>query len=199
MANGSRLSCPTLPAAAVVVSLPMIAPRNTPCCQVKASVTSGITEGRRPPKSMALIGTPRRVFPLRGDHRALAGRRGEPRVGMRGLAPAVRRPGPPQPVDERCRLLVGHLLHQTSPFGAMAQLVKIECRPSVSIALAFDFMLVPGATPKNPASGLMACRRPSGRTSSRRCRRRSSRPSIPARSESASPDWSCHTPTGTHR
>src|ERR1700704_24810 len=30
------------------------------------------------------------------------------------------------------------------------------------MALAFDFMLVPGATPKKPYSGLIAWRRPSG-------------------------------------
>ena len=38
----------------------------------------------------------------------------------------------------------------------MAQLVKIEFLVAVIIALGLDFMLVPGATPKNPYSGLMA-------------------------------------------
>ena len=51
--------------------------------------------------------------------------------------------------------------HQTSPSGVIAQLVKIEFFVSVSIAFGFDFMLVPGATPKNPASGLIAYSRPS--------------------------------------
>ncbi len=46
--------------------------------------------------------------------------------------------------------------HQTSPSGVRATLVKIEFSLSESIALAFDFMLVPGATPKKPASGLIA-------------------------------------------
>ena len=32
---------------------------------------------------------------------------------------------------------------------------------SVCSAFGFEFSLVPGATPKNPNSGLMACRRPS--------------------------------------
>ena len=41
IAIGSRRSCPTLPAAAAVVSLPAVAPRNVPCCQLNASVTSG--------------------------------------------------------------------------------------------------------------------------------------------------------------
>src|SRR5258705_10289209 len=51
--------------------------------------------------------------------------------------------------------------HHTSPSGVSAQLVKIEFFSQVSIAFGFDFMLVPGATPKKPASGLIACRRPS--------------------------------------
>ena len=46
--------------------------------------------------------------------------------------------------------------HQTSPSGVSAQFVKIELRVAVSIALGFDCMLVPGATPKNPCSGLIA-------------------------------------------
>src|SRR5499427_4379970 len=51
--------------------------------------------------------------------------------------------------------------HQTSPSGVMAQLVKIEFFVTVSNAFGFDCMLVPGATPKNPASGLIAYSRPS--------------------------------------
>ena len=42
-----------------------------------------------------------------------------------------------------------------------AQLVKTQFRSSVRMAIGFDFMLVPGATPKNPDSGLIACSRPS--------------------------------------
>ena len=51
--------------------------------------------------------------------------------------------------------------HQISPSGVRAQLVKMEFFVIVSIAFGFDFMLVPGATPKKPASGLIAYRRPS--------------------------------------
>src|ERR1700737_5530561 len=58
MEKGSRLSLPPAPAAAAVVSEPMIEPRNTPCSQLKASVPSGTTDERRPPKRMAEIGTP---------------------------------------------------------------------------------------------------------------------------------------------
>src|SRR5262245_33071863 len=52
--------------------------------------------------------------------------------------------------------------HQTRPLSVTATLVKIELARSVAIALAFVFDDVPGATPKKPASGLMAHRRPSG-------------------------------------
>src|SRR6185436_13396975 len=50
--------------------------------------------------------------------------------------------------------------HHTPPSGVNATLVKIEFFASVFIALGFVLSDVPGATPKNPASGLMACKRP---------------------------------------
>ena len=46
--------------------------------------------------------------------------------------------------------------HQTSPSGVSAQLVKNAFSVKLNIAFGFDFMLVPGATPKKPASGLIA-------------------------------------------
>src|SRR5579862_2992551 len=46
--------------------------------------------------------------------------------------------------------------HQTPPSGVSATLVKIELRASVAIAFGLVFADVPGATPKNPASGLIA-------------------------------------------
>src|SRR5882762_4410468 len=50
--------------------------------------------------------------------------------------------------------------HHTPPSGVSATFVKIEFVASVAIALGFVFTEVPGATPKNPASGLIACKRP---------------------------------------
>src|SRR6267143_3912871 len=50
--------------------------------------------------------------------------------------------------------------HQTPPSGVSATFVKIEFRERVIIAFGFVFADVPGATPKKPASGLMARRRP---------------------------------------
>src|SRR5205823_13553978 len=50
--------------------------------------------------------------------------------------------------------------HHTPPSGVSATFVKIEFVASVAMALGFVFAEVPGATPKNPASGLIACKRP---------------------------------------
>src|SRR5439155_11156005 len=50
--------------------------------------------------------------------------------------------------------------HHTPPSGVSATFVKIEFFASVAIAFGFVLTDVPGATPKNPASGLIACKRP---------------------------------------
>src|SRR5579872_6845643 len=49
--------------------------------------------------------------------------------------------------------------HQTPPSGVRATLVKMEFRARVAMALGLVFSLVPGATPKKPASGLIARKR----------------------------------------
>src|SRR5208337_979954 len=51
--------------------------------------------------------------------------------------------------------------HHGSSFSVTPTLVKMVLRFSALITLGFVFCPVPGATPKNPASGLMACNRPS--------------------------------------
>src|SRR5579862_1483050 len=50
--------------------------------------------------------------------------------------------------------------HQTPPSGVSATLVKMVLRESAAIAFGFVLADVPGATPKNPASGFMARKRP---------------------------------------
>src|SRR3954454_6740473 len=50
--------------------------------------------------------------------------------------------------------------HQTPPSGVRAVFVKMELRDRVAIAFGLVLALVPGATPKKPASGLIARRRP---------------------------------------
>src|SRR5450631_4083121 len=50
--------------------------------------------------------------------------------------------------------------HHTPPSGVSATLVKMVLCESVFIAFGFVWREVPGATPKKPASGLMARNRP---------------------------------------
>ena len=45
--------------------------------------------------------------------------------------------------------------HQTSPSSVSAVLVKMALAATENMALGLVCELVPGATPKNPASGLM--------------------------------------------
>jgi hypothetical protein len=52
--------------------------------------------------------------------------------------------------------------HHTSPSSVSATLVKMLLPHMAATALALVFMPVPGATPKNPASGLIAYSLPSG-------------------------------------
>ena|SRR5437868_6337264 len=134
---------------------------NVPCCQWKASVTSGTIPARRPPKRIASIGTP-----FGSSHSGAIDGHCEAGVVKRELGCAAFRPDVgvqgrrSQSINcaGRFSLMPSH---QMSPSGVMAQLVKIELRIAVIIALRFDFMFVPGATPKNPYSGLMAYSRPS--------------------------------------
>src|SRR6266849_2383192 len=58
IASGSRRTTPTSPVAAAVVSLAIVAPTKTPCCQSNDSYINGATRARRPPKMNAEIGTP---------------------------------------------------------------------------------------------------------------------------------------------
>ena len=156
MAMGSRRSTPSLPVAAAVFSLPMIEPRKVPCCQSRASFTSGTVCARRPPKRIALIGTPRgssHSGAITGHCAAGAVKRAfgcaatEPAPGLQSLpCQSIRCAGAFSVISS----------HQTSPWSVSAQLVKRQLRSSVSMAFGFDFMLVPGATPKKPASGLIA-------------------------------------------
>ena len=88
--------------------------------------------------------------------------------------------------------------HHTSPSSVSATLVKMELAVKVATALALVFAPVPGATPKNPASGLIAYSRPSGPN---RIQAMSS-PIVSTVQPGmvglpAWPGWSCRTRTGT--
>src|ERR1051325_1894521 len=167
MANGSRRSSPTLPSAAAVFSLATLAPRKTPWFQSKDSVTSGTADARRPPKRIAEIGTP-----LGFSHSGAMIGHCAAGVVKRALGCAAGR----YPFASRADAGVQELpfqsvrwagvssvmpSHQTSPSSVSATLVKTELPHSVFIALALVCSPVPGATPKKPASGLIAYSRPS--------------------------------------
>src|SRR5579862_78106 len=161
MAMGSRRSCPTFPVIAAVVSLLTVEPRKVPCRQLKASVTSGTIPARLPPKRMASIGTP-----LGSSHSGAITGHCEAAAVNRAFGWAALRPE--SGVHGRRSQSMSFAgfssvipSHQTSPSIVMAQFVKMEFRVTVSMALALDFMLVPGATPKKPNSGLIAYNRPS--------------------------------------
>src|SRR4051794_31973609 len=145
-----------LPAAAAVFSDDMIEPRKTPWCHEVASVTSGTLVARRPPKRIAEMGTP-----LGSSHsgaidghcaagavkRALGWAAGVPDWGVHSL--------PFQ--STRCAGFSGvRPSHQMSPSSVLATLVKMQLPHSVFSALGLVSSPVPGATPKKPASGLMA-------------------------------------------
>ena len=157
MANGSRRSSPTLFSAAAVPSEATLEARNTPCAQSKASVTSGTALARRPPNRMAEIGTPVGSSHSGAIDRALVGRGGEAGVGVGGGLAGARassrgpssRSGAPAASSVRPS-------HQTSPSSVSATLVKMQLACSVAMAFVLVCTPVPGATPKKPASGLIA-------------------------------------------
>src|ERR1700722_6349035 len=119
---------------------------------------------RRPPKMIALMGTPSgssHAGSMVGHCEAGAVKR---ELGWAALAPVslaicgVHRL-PFQSVHSAGGSSVMPS-HHTPPSGVSAVLVKIELRARLFIALGLVCIEVPGATPKQPASGLMARRRP---------------------------------------
>ena len=162
IANGSRRSSPTTPSAAAVRSEEMVAPMNTPCSQLCACATSGTLVARRPPKTIASSATPSgssQPSAIVGHWSAATVNRefgwaaGRPESGVQS-----------RPVQStRCGGASGvRPSHQTSPSGVSATFVKIVSWLRVAMAAGFVSGPVPGATPKKPASGLIARREPSG-------------------------------------
>src|SRR6266567_1807162 len=161
MAIESRRSTPTLPVAAAVVSDESVAPRNTPCCQFRAWYTSGMRRWRRAPKIIASIGTPSGLSNSGdSDAHCVAG------VVNRLLGCAA------FSVDEGvhgrpCQSSAcdgggsSWPSHHGVPSGRSATFVKMVLLWIMLNAVGFVFRLVPGTTPKKPASGLTAHSRPS--------------------------------------
>src|SRR5438128_5285359 len=119
---------------------------------------------RRPPKIMALIGTPfgfSQSGSIVGHCAAGAVNRA---FGCAALAPVSFAISGVHLLPCQSRHSAGGSSvmpsHHTPPSGVSATFVKIELLASVAIAFRFVFTEVPGATSKNPASGLMARRRP---------------------------------------
>src|SRR5450631_2518220 len=165
MAKGSRRTSPTLPAAAAVVSDPIVAALYTPSSQFAASTTSGTVSLRLAPKMNADIGTPAGLSHSGSSEGHCVAETVKRALGCAALRPVSRasagvHDSPRQSV--RCaggsRVIPSH---HTSPSSVRATLVKMTLRLSISIAFGFDSTEVPGATPKYPASGLMAWKYPS--------------------------------------
>src|SRR5919204_1992795 len=161
IANGSKRSSPTVPAAAAVFSEDMLAPRNTPCSQSVASVTSGTTVERRPPNMIASMGTP-----AGSSHSAAIDGACTAATVKRalGCAAGASESGVQSLPRQSIRCAGGSLVrpsHHTSPSSVSAQLVKIVSLSSIFTAFGLVSAPVPGATPKKPASGLIAYSRPS--------------------------------------
>src|SRR5580692_12834916 len=119
---------------------------------------------RRPPKMMALIGTPlgsSHAGSIVGHCDAGAVKRA---FGCDALAPVSFAISGVHFWPFQSRHSAGGVSvmpsHQTPPSGVSATLVKMEFLASVAMALRLVLTEVPGATPKNPASGFMARRRP---------------------------------------
>src|SRR6266446_7994529 len=125
---------------------------------------SGIVVARRPPKIMALMGTPlgsSQAASMVGHCEAGAVKRA---FGWAALAPVFLAISGVHRLPCQSTHSVGGSSvmpsHHTPPSGVSATLVKMVLRASVAIALGLVLTEVPGATPKKPASGLMARRRP---------------------------------------
>src|SRR5271154_1758540 len=156
MENGSRRKPPVCPIAAAVVSEPQVEPRNTPASQSKASLTSGIVFGRRPPNKIAESGIPSgfcQSGSITGHCDAGAVKREFGCAPFLPLAGVHAFPSQSIPCSGAGTPMPSH---QTSPSGVSTTLVKIVFFAQEISALGFDWIEVPGATPKNPVSGFIA-------------------------------------------
>src|ERR1700691_2458135 len=160
IAMGSRRTFPIVPAAAAVISDPIVAPTYTPAVQLNAWKTSGIVVARLPPKMNALIGTPcgsSHAGSIVGHCEAGIVNR---EFGCAAFAPvALAISGVHNLPCQSMHSAGGSSVipsHQTPPSGVSATLVKIVFFFKVAIAFGFVLSDVPGATPKKPASGLIA-------------------------------------------
>src|SRR6185369_7891591 len=126
-----------------VVSEPIVAPRYTPCAQLKLCSTSGTVVARRPPKMIAEIGTP-------SASSALSERIGLLRIGAvkrefgcaaGGFEAGVH--GSPRQSVSSAGGSPSLPSHHTSPSFVMATLVKMVSRAIDAIAFGLVLVFVP--------------------------------------------------------
>src|SRR5256885_16424356 len=161
MAMGSRLTTPTFPVAAAVVSEPIVAAIYTPESQSSASDTSGTVSERRPPNTKADIGTPCGF----SQSESIEGHCDAGTVNRAlGCAAFLPQPGVQSFPCQSMSLAGGVSVipsHHTSPSGVIATFGNIGLLLIIAIQLGLVFSDVPGATPKNADSGLIPLKRPS--------------------------------------
>src|SRR5262249_34228764 len=134
----------------------MIEPRNTPCFQLYASVTSGTVLARRPPNRIAEIGTP-----FGSSHSGATDGTCESGAVNRlfGWAAGVADSGVHELPRQSVQCSGGSVVrpsHQTSPSSVSAVLVNTVLRVNARMAFGLVCIPVPGATPNMPNSGLIA-------------------------------------------
>src|SRR5215510_3813044 len=134
----------------------MVAATSTPCCHECDSNTRGTVVARRPPKRNAEIGTP-----FGSSHSGAMTGHCDAGTQNRefGWAAGVSDAGVHSLRRQSVQCAGGSFVipsHHTSPSSVSAVFVNTVFLVNVSIAFGFVSMLVPGATPKNPNSGLIA-------------------------------------------
>src|SRR4051812_15491915 len=156
IAIGSRRTTPTFPVAAAVVSDPIVPARYTPESQSKDSTTSGTVSERRPPKTNAEIGTPSGFSHSGSIEGHCAAETVNREFGWAALRPQSGVHSLPCQSISFAGGVSVIPSHQTSPSCVIATFVKIVLLPTIFMQLGLVWSDVPGATPKNPASGLIA-------------------------------------------
>src|SRR6185436_585995 len=148
IAIGSRRTMPCLPVAAAVVSLASVAPRNTPCAQLNDCITRGTVFERRPPKMMALIGTPCGSFTCDDSIGLFDAGAVKREFGCAAFSVEPFFHGRPCQSVSSSGVSPSRPSHQTRMSFVTATFVNSVFFSMHFIAFGFDEKFVPGATPK---------------------------------------------------
>src|SRR3954470_24093617 len=145
MAIGSRRTTPVCPTMAAVVSDATDAATSTPCCQLRASYTSGATSRLRPPNTSAEMGTPCGSSE-RWEYEGL--RFADTVKREFGWAAGPRDESKGRPCQSNAGLPFDSPSHHGSLSAVSATFVKRVSRRIISYALRLVSGFVPGTTPK---------------------------------------------------